>query len=459
MVERPGEPRIRNDGERVGIGVYVGGEQPREPADAVRQRSDHAIPPARRSSSATTTRGAVLGRHAGAAAATADAGRWVVRHAAGVTRYQHAIAGLEQELAVFVPPDDPVKLAMPDADEHVDGHDASERLRVRRMVSGPPRVGERRFVVTELDDSDRRDLRAQPLQHRVQRTGRLLARHRARRLAYVRSRRVRWAQPLAEPAGWPLARAAGRPQRRGPRSVRRAADRRSTRTGRISTHRVRAGSGARRRARGGARRPLHVARARRSRAHETRALLGRHAGRHPGAHAGRLVRPDRQSLAALSVAELPHLGAQRAVPARRRVRLPRPAAGRARADLHASGSLPCAPAPRRVATVRRGRRSALVASAERARHANALLGRSALAALCGRGVRRPDRRRVRARRGRAVPRSAAARAGPVGGLRPAVGLERSGVAVRALRPRDRSLDEVRRARPAASSAPATGTTA
>src|SRR4029453_8735087 len=42
----------------------------------------------------------------------ADDGRWVVRHGAGVTRYQHATAGLEQELTVFVPPDDPVKLAV-----------------------------------------------------------------------------------------------------------------------------------------------------------------------------------------------------------------------------------------------------------------------------------------------------------------------------------------------------------
>jgi hypothetical protein len=40
-----------------------------------------------------------------------DGGRWVVRHRAGATRYQHAVAGLEQQLAVAVAPDDPVKLA------------------------------------------------------------------------------------------------------------------------------------------------------------------------------------------------------------------------------------------------------------------------------------------------------------------------------------------------------------
>ena len=48
--------------------------------------------------------------------------------------------------------------------------------------------------------------------------------------------------------------------------------------------------------------------------------------------------------------------------------------------LHAAGSLPRAPAARRGAAVRRRRRPALVAPAERARHADALLGRPALAA-------------------------------------------------------------------------------
>ena len=42
----------------------------------------------------------------------ADEGRWVIRHAAGVTRYQHAVAGMTQDLTVFVPPQDPVKLAI-----------------------------------------------------------------------------------------------------------------------------------------------------------------------------------------------------------------------------------------------------------------------------------------------------------------------------------------------------------
>ena len=39
-------------------------------------------------------------------------GRWLVRHGAGVTRFQHAVAGLEQELTVLVTPEDPVKVSL-----------------------------------------------------------------------------------------------------------------------------------------------------------------------------------------------------------------------------------------------------------------------------------------------------------------------------------------------------------
>jgi cyclic beta-1,2-glucan synthetase len=82
-----------------------------------------------------------------------DSGRWVVRHSAGVTRFQHAVAGVQQELAVFVAPDDPVKLAI---------LTVTNRSPVTRRLSafgyvewhlGPPRSGERRFVKTEHDEA------------------------------------------------------------------------------------------------------------------------------------------------------------------------------------------------------------------------------------------------------------------------------------------------------------------
>ena len=81
-----------------------------------------------------------------------ESGRWVIRHGAGVTRYQHAAAGIEQELAVFVPPDDPVKLSLL---RLVNTTREKRRLSVFGYVEwclGPPREGDRRFVVTEADN-------------------------------------------------------------------------------------------------------------------------------------------------------------------------------------------------------------------------------------------------------------------------------------------------------------------
>jgi cyclic beta-1,2-glucan synthetase len=95
--------------------------------------------------------GAVWGATPGPLPRRTDTGRWVVRHGAGVTRYQHAVAGIEQELTIFVAREDPVKLAV---------LTLRNTAVLRRRISifgyvewclGPPRAGERRFVVTEMD--------------------------------------------------------------------------------------------------------------------------------------------------------------------------------------------------------------------------------------------------------------------------------------------------------------------
>ena len=96
--------------------------------------------------------GMVWGATPGPLARTADSGRWVIRHGAGVSHFQYAIDGLEQELTVCVAPDDPVKLSLLTL---TNTSSETERLSVFGYVEwvlGPPRSGERRFVVSELHE-------------------------------------------------------------------------------------------------------------------------------------------------------------------------------------------------------------------------------------------------------------------------------------------------------------------
>jgi cyclic beta-1,2-glucan synthetase len=80
-------------------------------------------------------------------------GRWIVRHSAGVTNFQYAVEGLEQNLAVCVAPEDPVKVSL------LTLKNTSRETRHLSVfgyvewVLGPPRSGERRFVVSEMDEA------------------------------------------------------------------------------------------------------------------------------------------------------------------------------------------------------------------------------------------------------------------------------------------------------------------
>ena len=133
-------------------------------------------------------------------------------------------------------------------------------------------------------------------------------------------------------------------------------------------------------ARAADRAPRHRRRGRGGAATRCDASLGRHARRRPGAHAGRFVRRADEPLAALPGRQLPAVDARRLLPAGRRVRLPRSAAGRDGAVARAARPRARAPAARRRPAVRRRRRAALVARAERPRTAHPLLRRPALAA-------------------------------------------------------------------------------
>ncbi|MGE5743463.1 MAG: GH36-type glycosyl hydrolase domain-containing protein, partial [Gemmatimonadota bacterium] len=82
---------------------------------------------------------------------TSTSGRFVIRHAAGVSRFTHASHGILQELAVFVDAQDPVKFSL---------ITLTNRTRRRRRLSvfaynewrlGPPQPGEHLHVMTERD--------------------------------------------------------------------------------------------------------------------------------------------------------------------------------------------------------------------------------------------------------------------------------------------------------------------
>jgi cyclic beta-1,2-glucan synthetase len=96
--------------------------------------------------------GTCWGATPGAMRRRRDDPRWVVRHAPGVTRYQHARGDLAHELTVFVTRDDPVKLSTL-AVQNRGGR--PRRLRAFAYVEwslGPPRPGDRDHVVTERDE-------------------------------------------------------------------------------------------------------------------------------------------------------------------------------------------------------------------------------------------------------------------------------------------------------------------
>jgi cyclic beta-1,2-glucan synthetase len=82
---------------------------------------------------------------------TAESGRYVVEHSAGVARFSHASHGVEQELAVFVDVVDPLKfslLTLTNRSRH------PRRLSVFAYTEwrlGPPRAGEHLHVVSEFE--------------------------------------------------------------------------------------------------------------------------------------------------------------------------------------------------------------------------------------------------------------------------------------------------------------------
>ena len=77
--------------------------------------------------------------------------RWIVKHAAGVTRFSRSADGIAQELAVFVAKDDPVKLSVLTITNRGPKRRRLALVHYVEWSLGPPRTGESRFVVTERD--------------------------------------------------------------------------------------------------------------------------------------------------------------------------------------------------------------------------------------------------------------------------------------------------------------------
>ncbi|MBK8595096.1 MAG: carbohydrate-binding protein [Holophagales bacterium] len=95
--------------------------------------------------------GAVWGATPAPIRRTARSPRWVVRHAPGVTRFVRAARGIEQELALFVSREEPVKVSL------LTLTNRSEWRRHLTVTSyndwwlGPPKAGVPQFVTTERD--------------------------------------------------------------------------------------------------------------------------------------------------------------------------------------------------------------------------------------------------------------------------------------------------------------------
>src|SRR2546428_1106777 len=82
---------------------------------------------------------------------TQESGRFVTRHAAGVSRFTHASHGILQELAVFVDAKDPVKFSLLTLTNRTDRPRRLSVFAYNEWRLAPPQPGEHLHVMTGLD--------------------------------------------------------------------------------------------------------------------------------------------------------------------------------------------------------------------------------------------------------------------------------------------------------------------
>ncbi len=219
------------------LGVHLGGQQPREPVDAVRQRSADRSDGRGDLHSRRRVRRRV-GRHAGAAAAAAGRralGRSPRRRRDAVRTRDRRCASRSSRCSWR--PTIPSRFSLLTL---TNDSDAPRRLSVFgyvEWVMGPPRAGERRFVVTEQDEATGSILARNTYNAEFSQAVSLWRATRDRAIVHVRPRGVRRAQPDTAGAGRTLPRRARRAAsaRRSIRAPRCNCPSRSRRASRVSS--------------------------------------------------------------------------------------------------------------------------------------------------------------------------------------------------------------------------------
>ena len=429
--ERHRQPGVRDHRHRVGRRLHLVHEQPREPAHALRQRPGHRpdgrghLRPRRRH-----RRG--LDAHAGAAPPDRR-GRAPRRPALGRRdplrprreRHPSRARGPRRRRR-------PGEDVAPLAHQRGDHTEAAQRPRLRRVGHGPAPGGAAPARGHPARPGDRCDPGDELVESRAGRARGLRPRERAPALRHRGPRLVPREERLRPGARGASPCHARRPLRRRTGSLRGLAGRAPAGTRRDPPDRLPSRRGQGPGAGPGARGPARYRPGCGSGPGAGAPGMGPGPGRRAGQHPRRLLRPPHEPLAPPSGPGLPGVGPLRLQPARRRLRLPRPAPGRDGSRPGPAGAHARPPPPGRVPPVPGGGRAALVARAERPRNANALLRRPALVALRGRALRADDGRHGSAGRGRALPLRPPARGRRPGVLRPAPGRGRAGHAPRAL---------------------------
>jgi cyclic beta-1,2-glucan synthetase len=100
-------------------------------------------------------RGLAWGATPGAQRRRSGGGRFICRHSAGRTRFEHECDGVRHELEVFVAVRDPVKLAALTLENRSERPRRLSVFSYQEWALGPPRSGDHLHVITELDAARR----------------------------------------------------------------------------------------------------------------------------------------------------------------------------------------------------------------------------------------------------------------------------------------------------------------